>query len=167
MGHTRFFSDGSLGSRSAALRKPYADDPGNVGFVVCNQDTLIDKVITGYEKGLQPAIHAIGDRALDMTLTAIEKTLENARKNGMTDGEMAERLPFRIIHVQMVDEKLVERMKQLPLVLDIQPIFLCTDLHWIGERIGTEREKGNLRLENSAGCGNDYHRRFRLPSRNL
>lgn len=33
-------------------------------------------------------------------------------------------------------------MKQLPLVLDIQPIFLCTDLHWIGERIGTEREKG-------------------------
>lgn len=141
-GAYKIFSDGSLGSRSAALREPYADDPDNVGFVVCDQDTLTDKVMTGYEKGLQPAIHAIGDRALDMTLTAIEKTLENARKNGMTEGEMAERLPFRIIHVQMVDEKLVERMKQLPLVLDIQPIFLCTDLHWIGERIGAEREKG-------------------------
>ena len=44
-GAYKIFSDGSLGSRSAALRKPYADDPGNVGFVVCNQDTLIDKVM--------------------------------------------------------------------------------------------------------------------------
>lgn len=152
-GAYKIFSDGSLGSRSAALREPYADDPDNVGFVVCDQETLTNKVTAGYEKGLQPAIHAIGDRALDMTLTAIEKTLETARKNGMKPAQMAARLPFRIIHVQMVDESLVERMKQLPLVLDIQPIFLCTDLHWVGERIGKEREKGTYAWKTLQNAG--------------
>ncbi len=138
-GSYKIFSDGSMGSRSAALREPYSDDPENSGFVICSQEELTEKVLKGYEKGLQPAIHAIGDRALDMTLTAIENTLETTRQKGMSAEEQEARLPFRIIHVQMVDKKTIERMKKLPLVLDIQPIFLCTDLHWIEDRLGKER----------------------------
>ncbi len=140
-GSYKLFTDGSLGSRSAALKEPYCDDKGNKGFVICTQDELNDRVLTAYKKGLQPAIHAIGDAALDMTLSAIEHSLESTRKLGMTDEEQSLRLPFRIIHAQMIDEKLLDRMKKLPLVLDIQPIFLCTDLHWIENRIGSERAK--------------------------
>lgn len=141
-GAYKLFTDGSLGSRSAALREPYCDDTGNRGFVVCTQEELNQKILKGYEKGLQVAIHAIGDAALDMTLTAIETTLQVMQQKGMTKEEQALRLPFRIIHVQMIDKGLVERMKKLPLILDIQPIFLCTDLHWIEDRIGPERIKG-------------------------
>ncbi len=141
-GAYKLFTDGSLGSRSAALQEPYADDKQNRGFVVCTQEELNKKVLNGYEKGLQLAIHAIGDAALDMTLTAIENCLEAVEKRGMSKKEQQKHLPFRIIHVQMVNEALIARMKKLPLILDIQPAFLCTDLHWIEERIGSERMKG-------------------------
>lgn len=140
-GSYKLFTDGSLGSRSAALKEPYCDDEGNCGFIICTQEELNKRVLDGYERGLQPAIHAIGDAAMDMTLTAIEYTLLETRKRGMLEEEQKQRLPFRIIHAQMVDSDLLERMKKLPIILDIQPIFLCTDLHWIEDRIGQERTK--------------------------
>lgn len=141
-GAYKLFTDGSLGSRSAALKEPYSDDKNNCGFVVCTQEELNKKVLEGYEKGLQLAIHAIGDAALDMTATSIENCLKVTRERGMSQEEQEKRLPFRIIHVQMINKELLERMKKLPLVLDIQPIFLCTDLHWIEDRLGPERIKG-------------------------
>ena len=153
LGAYKIFSDGSMGSRSAALKKPYSDDPQNSGFMLFTQEELNNKILTGYEHGLQPAIHAIGDRALDMTLSAIEYTLKITKEKGMTDEEQKNRLPFRIIHVQMIDDDLLERMKKLPLVLDIQPIFLCTDLHWIEDRIGKERLKGSFALKTMEKAG--------------
>ena len=153
LGAYKIFSDGSMGSRSAALKKPYSDDPQNSGFMLFTQEELNNKILTGYEHGLQPAIHAIGDRALDMTLAAIEHTLKTTKEKGMTDEEQKNRLPFRIIHVQMIDDDLLERMKKLPLVLDIQPIFLCTDLHWIEDRIGKERLKGSFALKTMEKAG--------------
>ena len=153
LGAYKIFSDGSMGSRSAALKEPYSDDPENSGFMLFTQEELNNKILTGYEHGLQPAIHAIGDRALDMTLSAIEHTLKTTKEKGMTDEEQKNRLPFRIIHVQMIDDDLLERMKKLPLVLDIQPIFLCTDLHWIEDRIGKERLKGSFALKTMEKAG--------------
>ena len=153
LGAYKIFSDGSMGSRSAALKKPYSDDPQNSGFMLFTQEELNNKILTGYEHGLQPAIHAIGDRALDMTLSAIEHTLKTTKEKGMTDEEQKNRLPFRIIHVQMIDDDLLKRMKKLPLVLDIQPIFLCTDLHWIEDRIGKERLKGSFALKTMEKAG--------------
>ena len=153
LGAYKIFSDGSMGSRSAALKEPYSDDPKNSGFMLFTQEELNNKILTGYEHGLQPAIHAIGDRALDMTLSAIEYTLKTTKEKGMTDEEQKNRLPFRIIHVQMIDDDLLERMKKLPLVLDIQPIFLCTDLHWIEDRIGKERLKGSFALKTMEKAG--------------
>ena len=153
LGAYKIFSDGSMGSRSAALKKPYSDDSENSGFMLFTQEELNNKILTGYEHGLQPAIHAIGDRALDMTLSAIEYTLKTTKEKGMTDEEQKNRLPFRIIHVQMIDDDLLKRMKKLPLVLDIQPIFLCTDLHWIEDRIGKERLKGSFALKTMEKAG--------------
>ena len=153
LGAYKIFSDGSMGSRSAALKSPYSDDLENSGFMLFTQEELNNKILTGYEHGLQPAIHAIGDRALDMTLSAIEYTLKITKEKGMTDEEQKNRLPFRIIHVQMIDDDLLERMKKLPLVLDIQPIFLCTDLHWIEDRIGKERLKGSFALKTMEKAG--------------
>ena len=142
MGGYKIFSDGSLGSRSAALFEDYSDAPGERGFVLYSQEEFTSRVLKAYEVGLQPAIHAIGDRALDMTLTAIEETLEISRSKGMTKEEQANRLAFRIIHVQMITDSLLERMKKLPVVLDVQPVFLCTDYRWVEDRIGKERAKG-------------------------
>ena len=89
--------------------------------------------------GLQPATHCIGDKGLDCVLTAIEYTLEKSHEHGMTAREQADRDPFRIIHAQMATDEMIERMKKLPVVLDLQPVFLETDMHWVSQRIGEER----------------------------
>lgn len=59
----------------------------------------------------------------------------------MTEREQKDRLPFRIIHAQLATPELIERMAKLPLVVDIQPSFFLTDLHWIEDRIGEKRAK--------------------------
>jgi len=140
-GAYKIFCDGSLGSRSAKLFEPYNDDPSTDGILVVTLDELKEKVLTSYEAGLQPAIHCIGDKGLDNVLTAIEYALKKSKEHGMTDREQADRLPFRVIHAQMANEDMIDRMSKLPIIVDIQPSFLVTDLHWIEERVGAERAK--------------------------
>ena len=139
MGSFKSFSDGSLGSRSAKLYTDYADDPGNTGILVISPEDLAKRMYEAYRHGLQPATHCIGDEALEVTLDAVEYCLQQGLRDGMTPKEQAKRLPFRLIHAQMATPELIERMKKLPLVLDIQPTFLMTDLHWIEGRVGKER----------------------------
>lgn len=138
-GGFKIFSDGALGSRSAKLFEPYDDDPTTTGMLVISQEELNERMLKAYEMGLQPATHCIGDMGLDVVLKAIEYTLEKSREKGMTEREQADRLPFRVIHAQMANDEMIERMTKLPLVLDIQPTFYCTDLHWIADRVGEER----------------------------
>src|SRR5665648_400918 len=120
----------------------YSDDPDNRGILVEKED-LIRDLQTSYELGLQPAIHAIGDRAMEITLDAIEYVIENAESSHKSKKNIEERFPFRIIHAQVVNKDQLERMKKLPIILDIQPIFLTTDLYWIESRLGKKRIKNS------------------------
>ena len=138
-GGYKIFSDGSLGSRSAKLLEPYSDAPDTDGILVQTQDELNAAMLAAYEMGLQPAAHAIGDKGLDCVLTAIEYTLRVSREHGMTEAEQRTRDPFRIIHAQMATDEMIERMKKLPVVLDLQPVFLETDMHWVADRVGSRR----------------------------
>lgn len=140
LGGYKLFSDGSLGSRSAALYEPYSDDPDNRGILVESYDSLEKKILKATKIGIQCAIHAIGDRALDIVITAIENTIKSLKDEGWTE-EQFNKKPFRIIHAQLSPNKLIERMKKLPVVLDIQPIFYNTDKNWAEERLGKERMK--------------------------
>lgn len=127
----KLFCDGSLGSHGAALIEPYADEPDNYGSVVMNEKQLEEKMSEAASLGIQCAVHAIGDRALDMVLTAIEHVTEKIAVDPAH--------PFRLIHVQMANESLIRRMKKLPVILDVQPTFLATDRYWVLDRIGKER----------------------------
>ena len=74
--HTGFlkgFMDGSLGSRTAALKQPYADDPGNTGLPQYTQDQLNAMAVERARAGFQLGFHAIGDKAVSMALNAIEQ----------------------------------------------------------------------------------------------
>lgn len=138
-GGYKLFADGSMGSRSAKLFEPYSDDPSTDGMLVITQEGLNEKMLSAYEAGLQPATHCIGDRGLDVVLNAIEFTLEESRRRGMTEQEQKKRLPFRIIHAQIAAPDVIERMACLPVVVDTQPSFLMTDMHWLEARLGKER----------------------------
>ena len=140
-GTFKIFTDGSFGARSAALMEPYSDDPTTKGIMVIEQDDLNELTYNAYTSGLQPATHCIGDGGLEATILSIEYTLDRCRKEGWTEEDIARRLPFRLIHVQLCKEDQLERLKKLPVIFDIQPVFLCTDLHWIEQRLGKERMK--------------------------
>ncbi len=138
IGGYKLFCDGSLGSRSAALLQPYTDAPDTKGMVVEDTQSLTEKMYTAAQSGIQSAVHAIGDRALDMVLTAMEETIKQLKTDGWTDEKIAEK-PFRLIHAQMSTPELIQRMKKIPLIIDIQPSFLESDRYWILDRIGPER----------------------------
>ena len=70
LGMLKGFMDGSLGSRTAALKAPYSDDPKNSGLPRFDQDKLNQMSIERAAAGYQLGFHAIGDRANDMALTA-------------------------------------------------------------------------------------------------
>lgn len=138
-GTFKIFVDGSLGARSAALFEPYDDAPDTKGMFVIEQKDLNEKTYKAYVEGLQPAIHCIGDAGADSTLQAIEYTLDRCRKEGMSEDEIACRPPFRLIHAQLLNDDVLERMKALPLIFDLQPVSMCTDMHWVKERVGSKR----------------------------
>ncbi len=140
-GTFKIFVDGSLGARSAALFSPYDDAPETKGLFVIEQSDLNEKTYTAYKNGLQPAIHCIGDAGADATLKAIEYTLERCRKDGMSQEEIDARPAFRLIHAQLLNDDVLARMKKLPLIFDLQPVSMCTDMHWINERVGKDRAK--------------------------
>ena len=67
-GMLKGFMDGSLGSRTAALLSPYADDPGNSGLPRYDQARLDAMTKERAAAGFQIGFHAIGDRAVEMAL---------------------------------------------------------------------------------------------------
>ncbi|HVZ15569.1 MAG TPA: amidohydrolase, partial [Terriglobales bacterium] len=72
-GMLKAFMDGSLGSRTAALLAPYADDPKNSGLPQYQQDQLNEMARERVNAGFQFGFHAIGDRATAMALEAFDE----------------------------------------------------------------------------------------------
>lgn len=145
-GAFKVFTDGSLGSESAALREPYANNPNAKGLLISSRDELISLITEAYIKGYQPAIHAIGDRALDITLDAIETAVHSYEAQNPSKSA-SERLPFRIIHAEIADLPSIERMAKLPVVIDMQPTFICTDLHWLEYLLGPSRAQNSYPMK--------------------
>ena len=69
-------TDGAMGSLTAALHEDYSNDPGNKGIIRCTREELVDEVTRCHVAGVQVCIHAIGDRAIEMSLDAIEEAIK-------------------------------------------------------------------------------------------
>lgn len=121
----KFFIDGSLGSRGAALLEPYDDDPHD-GLLLWNQDDLIAMIQLAKEKGFQVAAHAIGDKANQFILDAYEAVQPQGKR-------------FRVEHAQLIDPKDIPRFKKLGVIAAMQPLHAMTDMVWIESRIGQKR----------------------------
>ncbi|MBD3287005.1 amidohydrolase family protein, partial [candidate division WOR-3 bacterium] len=107
--------DGSFGSRTAALRKPYTDAPGNMGILYFSNSELANLVKCANEAGLQMTFHAIGDEAVEQIIAAYERFIDPANP-----------LRHRIEHAELIPPDLIERARDLNLVLGVQPVFETT-----------------------------------------
>ncbi|NMB00611.1 MAG: amidohydrolase [Firmicutes bacterium] len=132
LGPLKLYADGSLGARTAALSYPYADQPEASGMPIHTQEELDELVMIAAKANLPVAVHAIGDRAMDMVLDSYERA-----KNSVPCWTARP----RIIHAQITRYDQLERMAKLGIVADIQPIFVPTDLHFVEQRIGKENSR--------------------------
>jgi len=131
IGFVKVFVDGSLGARTAALKKPYSDKPQTKGITLYTQRKLNGLISKAHRAGLQLAVHAIGDRAIETVLEAFEDALEtHPRENHR----------HRIEHCSVLNPKLIKSMKKLGLIASIQPHFVVSDF-WIVERVGRDRAR--------------------------
>ncbi len=131
----KFFLDGSLGSRTAWLSKPYDDDLSNHGIPTYSSEELERKIQQVRSKNKTVAFHVIGDAAFNMALSVLKKhppTLQ-AQKD-------------RLIHLSLLPENGIKALKELPIVIDLQPTFYLSDRSWIMNRLGKERIKHAYKL---------------------
>ena len=70
-------TDGAMGSLTAALHEDYSNDPGNKGIIRCTKEELTDEIVRCHVAGIRTCTHAIGDRAIDMTLDALEEAINS------------------------------------------------------------------------------------------
>ena len=126
-GEMKFFIDGALGGKTALLKEPYSDTPETSGMAVHSDEEIevLVKLARKYNEAI--AVHVIGDAAVEKALDAIEK---HPVPEGKRD---------RLIHVNVLRDDLVDRMEKLPVILDLQPIFVSSDFPWAMDRLGEAR----------------------------
>jgi hypothetical protein len=117
------FCDGAIGSRTAALRLPYADAPGTTGASYLDPEQIAAHVTACTLAGTQAGFHVIGDAATDAVIAGFataEQTL---------GGDTLRQRAHRLEHLEMVDSEQLRRLADWGVVASVQPAF---DAAWGG-----------------------------------
>ncbi|WP_024477043.1 amidohydrolase [Arthrobacter sp. CAL618] len=130
--------DGSLGSRTAALREPYADDVHR-GSVFLQADAVAAHLGAATSIGMQAGFHVIGDAGLDVVLQGLALA---ADAEGI---EAVRRARHRLEHVELADAEAIARLVHFGVTVSAQPAF---DARWgaadglYSQRLGAARMTG-------------------------
>lgn len=130
IGTLKVLQDGSLGAKTAALCEPYEGEKDNIGIVTFNQEELDGLVDLASKYKFQIAVHCIGDRAMEMVISALSKAQEKYNLHNMRNG---------IVHAQITNEKILKQMKENNIIAYIQPVFVDLDMDVVESRIGFKR----------------------------
>jgi hypothetical protein len=127
LGPLKVLADGSLGGRTASLRKPYSDDLSNSGILTYSDESLQRIVDLANKNNMDSVIHAIGDKAIDQAIAVISNSkVKYPRKNSK----------HAIIHNQLANLEQIDLMRNHGIGAIIQPIFINTDIKIIEKRLG-------------------------------
>ena len=129
----KFYIDGALGSRGAALLADYSDDPHNRGLLLVKPEEFERVVRKAKGCGVQVATHAIGDRGNRLVLDTYEKVL-----GADADGD----LRWRDEHSQIIDPADIPRFAKLGVIASMQPSHATSDGPWAETRLGAARMAG-------------------------
>jgi len=133
VGGLKGFVDGSLGSSTALFFEPYTDNADNEGLLAQDmfpQEIMEERIQKADQKGLQVAVHAIGDKANHIILDIFEKVMKSNQKRDRR---------WRIEHAQHLIPEDIIRMGELEVLASVQPYHLVDDGQWAEKRIGSSR----------------------------
>ena len=131
----KFFIDGALGSRGAALKENYSDAETK-GELQYSYRNLYDQIKCGIKRGFNIAVHAIGDAANELIL----EVFDNLRKSGIS----VESTIFRVEHAQVLTERAIGLFQSSKAHASIQPLHSTTDAAMARLRIGNRVERAYL-----------------------
>ncbi len=147
----KFFADGSIGSHTAAISKPYKKT-SNYGTLLLEKEEISHLIISAKENNYTIAIHAIGDRAIDEIIEGVKlANIENP--------------PLRIEHFEISRDYHIEFVKEKNIHISVQPNFIVRwgmeggmyennldkELYRIHNRIPLYIEKG-LKMKFGSDC---------------
>lgn len=129
IGGIKMVADGAIAARTAYMSAPYVDNPCEHGILAMDAAEINERVLEMHQAGFQVCIHANGDRAIDLVVSAYERA------------QAAHPRPdprHRIEHCTLVNPDLLERMRALGCVATP----FCTYVYYHGEKMrfyGEER----------------------------
>lgn len=126
----KVYGDGALGSRGAALKKPYSDDPHNHGLFLTPVQEIANLAKKIAVSDYQMNTHAIGDSANLVVLQAYTEALKNQNDRR-----------WKIEHAQVVDVADFDYFKN-GIIPSVQPTHATSDMYWAEDRVGAERMQG-------------------------
>jgi hypothetical protein len=138
-GMLKGFMDGSLGSHTAALLEPYADDAKNTGLPRYEAATLNEMAKERALAGFQLGFHAIGDKGIQMALDAFAEAEKAAREAKVKAPNGGDDFRLRIEHAQVTTPAQIARFKELKVTASMQPSHVLTDMRWARDRLGPKR----------------------------
>lgn len=139
--------DGDVGPHTAALSEPYVDDPECYGTLYYTQEEIDAFVLAAHKAGLQVAMHAVGDAAVEQALNAYDAALKAHSRGDHR---------HRIEHCEVIREEQIQRAQRLGVALAIQPPFnhywshteyirtLGEERAWKADPVGTLMRPGLL-----------------------
>lgn len=134
IGAVEVLVDGYLSSLTAALQEPYRDLSSTTGILFCTQEELSAAISEVLGAGFQLVLHAVGDKALDVALKAVEQTSTNVT------GKV---VPTRIEQGAVFNKQLINRLKEQTVVVSVQPLVINSEfeVYSASERLGPERAR--------------------------
>ncbi len=130
VGSVKVYADGALGSRGAALKRPYSDKPGHYGAMITTEEALLELADRIAKSDYQMNTHAIGDSANVAVLRAYTKAVDDLKSRR-----------WKVEHAQItspIDFSYYEK----GIIPSVQPTHATSDMYWAEERLGADRIPG-------------------------
>ncbi|GHA40076.1 amidohydrolase [Salinimicrobium marinum] len=126
----KFYGDGALGSRGAALKEPYSDRHNHYGALLSSVEDFKKTAARIAASEYQMNTHAIGDSANVVVLKTYDSLIGN-------EGDRR----WKVEHSQIIDEEDFSYFSK-NIIPSVQPTHATSDMYWAVDRLGEEREKG-------------------------
>ncbi len=129
LGHVKILIDGSTSGPSCAVSRPYEHDPALEGIQLYTQEEADAVLIPAHNAGFNITAHAVGDKAVDVILSSIEKAQKlNPRP-----------CRHRIEHCAIINDEIIARLKKANVTVVSNPGFFIDNaamyIKYYGDRV--------------------------------
>ncbi len=118
----KFFFDGAISARTAAVTEPYLNKPGFYGVMATTREIATETIMEAYAEGYRISAHANGDAAIAMYLDIMEEAQSRYPREDPRN---------RDIHCTVVTPELVDRIKKL----GILPTIFGPYVYYHGDKL--------------------------------